>query len=67
MTGEKHLPDGRRFCGWQEELPDPDLPCAECGKPWADHAGGVELRVVDGHAGRVMPRCPHSEGRETSG
>jgi hypothetical protein len=62
-SGEKRLPDGRRFYSWAEagEMPDRDLPCPACGKAWGDHAGEVEFAALDGHAGYALPPCPPSE------
>jgi hypothetical protein len=57
MTG-RELPDGRRFLSWDDPGPDLELPCTECGKPWAEHVGQAELLVLDGHVGRVLPVCP---------
>jgi hypothetical protein len=49
------LPDGRdRWIRWDQEL---TTTCPECGRPWADHPGGFELKSVDGHLGRVLPQC----------
>jgi hypothetical protein len=48
------LPDGRLWVRWDEKIPDA---CPECGRPWADHPGGIELWAVDGHLGRVLPQC----------
>jgi hypothetical protein len=49
------LSDGRdRWIRWDQELTST---CPECGKAWADHPGGIQLRAQDGHLGRVMPQC----------
>jgi hypothetical protein len=49
------LPDGRLWLRWDEEIPDV---CPMCSAAWADHPGGIEIRAVDGHLGRVLPECP---------
>lgn len=55
MTGEKYLPEGRRFNSWAEvdEMPDPTLPCPACGKQWKDHA------IVTGRPGRSVMHFDH--------
>jgi hypothetical protein len=61
---ERYLPDGRRFYGKTEidEIPDWELPCPACGQPWESHAGGVEIKMIGGQAGFVMPHCEPSRG-----
>jgi hypothetical protein len=60
VSGEKYLPDGRRFYSWAEveEMPDRNLPCPVRGKRWSDHAGEMEFAALDGHAGYALPLCP---------
>ena len=60
----RYLRDGRRVYGKAEvdEMPDIDEPCPECGNPWDAHPGGVGLmRLTDGSAAFVMPKCPEGD------
>jgi len=58
--GERYLPDGRRFYDKTEvdEMPDLEMPCPGCGKTWEEHLGAVEVLVIEGRTGFVLPRCP---------
>lgn len=58
----RRVPDGRRFHGKAEadEMPDPELPCPECGQEWEEHGDVVIFRLTTGEVGWLLPRCPGS-------